>query len=93
MKVLQITVPTAISRFALDGVRAVHIVEVDAAPPAEGDRPAGHVPDLKWLLVVELRAIKAVDPETKQVVDYVQQKEWLFDTKADAEAAMTAEEV
>ena len=93
MKVLQITTPMAVSRFALDAVRATHFIEVDAAMPPSGDPSPGHAPDMKWLLVVELRAIKTVDPATKQVVDVCQSKEWLFDTKADAEAAMTVEEV
>lgn len=89
MQVLQITTPKAISRFNLDEVRSSHLFEVDAAHPGGEDAAADHVPDMKWLLVVELRPVKVLHETAGQVVDHVQQKEWLFDTKEDAEGALS----
>lgn len=87
MKTLQVNIPTGKSQFTLDAVRAVHAVAMDTLTDIKPE-DAG-----KWLLVVELRPIKVIDNETKQVVDYCQQKEWLFDTREQIDQAVMVVDV
>lgn len=94
MKVLKVVTDNEESRFPLDVLRAQHIARFDSALAPGAVPPAHHIPHYKWLLVVELRPIKSLDHEGRgQVVDFVQMKEWIFNTHNDARDAVTVEEV
>lgn len=88
MKALQVTTPSGQSRYALDTIRAVHSVDMNTLAEIQPEH-AG-----KWLLVVEQRPIKALDPAgSAQVIDHCQQKEWLFDSQAELDAAVEVVEL
>lgn len=88
MKALQVTTPAGQSRYSLDTVRAVHSVDMSTLAEVQPEH-AG-----KWLLVVEQRPIKALDPDgSAQVIDHCQQKEWLFDSQDDLDAAVAVVEL
>jgi hypothetical protein len=81
-------------RFALDVVRAQHIITIDSALKPGQEAPPHHIPNHKFLLVIELRPIKSLDDDGKgQVVDRCEQFEWVFDTRQEAGEAVTVDEV
>lgn len=94
MKVLTVTQGKETSRYALDTLRAQHVITVDVALRPGEEAPPHHIPKHKALLVIEMRPIKVLDSEGKgQVVDHCQQREWIFDTHDEARAAVAVEEV
>lgn len=94
MKVLTITKGDEQRSFALDTVRAQHVITIDSALKPGQEAPPHHIPCHKHLVVIELRPIKALDSEGKgQVVDLCQQFEWMFDTRAEVDEAVTVDEV
>lgn len=94
MKTLTVTKGTEMRRFALDVVRAQHIITFDSALAPGQEAPPYHIPNHKYLLVIELRPIRALDGMgTGRVVDLCQQFEWEFDTRQEAGEAVTVDEV
>lgn len=94
MKILTITNGNEQRRFALDTVRAQHVITIDTALQPGQKAPPHHIPNHKHLLVIELRPIKAMDEAGKgQVIDLCQQFEWMFDTRSEVDAAVTVDEV
>lgn len=89
MKIVTVSDDKKKSRYALDTVRAVHVVLLENIENEELKHLEG-----KWAVSVELNPIKTLDAEGKgQVVDFCQFKEWYFDTNEAAEAAISLDTV
>lgn len=88
MKVFKVVGKEEESTYPMDTIRSTHLIDMNSVKEKQP-----HHAD-KWLLVVELRPIKIMDPSgTGQVIDHCQQKEWLFNTRAEADVAVQVADV